>query len=612
VDDEVLALLRVHEYFRGVGDDALRAVLDAARVRTVAAGEVVHQPEDSVTTVEFVLRGRLKAVKLDAHGRETPFRFVERGDQLGLMLGALREPVPVRVVSLEASAVLELDHDRATELSVAYPDLRKSWLSTYAGSLRAHFFGATTARGPMMLALVHETPASRPTAERLLGRLHDLGEEFAVFGDSPAWQGRPGMRYRPLVEDGRRLGPDDIRRQAAAWQDATRILFDVGVDRPPDEAAKLMQLVDRVVYFAPAAEAAAVADRLRAWDVAARGWRDKVAVAWILEPGRTIAPTVPGLRDLVGQDFKIADNPPGRPWGRAVAAGLERLVHDLRGVRVGVALGGGAARGMSHLGVLAALEKHGVVVDRIAGTSAGAMSGIVYASGLDPTFSAGRFAADLTPSWLFRHLFRGYHWYLLYKYRRGHFDPMLREYLRDWTLEQLPVPCAAVSVDLVSGQPVVRDRGDAVHAILESINLPVLSTPICRNGQALVDGGLINNIPADVLVSMGCNFVIAVSVTAKMEKRFADIRPGAPPPRRRPSTIQTVLRSLLVQNHNLNALGVQPADVVIEPDVTGFDLTEFLRSEELAAVGDAAAAEEVPKIRTLLHRLDPKLFPAVT
>jgi predicted acylesterase/phospholipase RssA len=156
---------------------------------------------------------------------------------------------------------------------------------------------------------------------------------------------------------------------------------------------------------------------------------------------------------------------------------------------------------------------------------------------------------------------------------------------------------------------VVRERGDAVHAILESINLPVLSVPIVRNGQALIDGGLVNNIPADVLVAMGCNFVIAVSVTAKMETRFCDITAekltaSAP----KPGIVPTLLRSLLVQNHNLNAFGVQPADVVIEPDVTGFDMTEFMRAKELAAVGEATALEQIPRIRQLLARLDPLLF----
>jgi hypothetical protein len=69
-------------------------------------------------------------------------------------------------------------------------------------------------------------------------------------------------------------------------------------------------------------------------------------------------------------------------------------------------------------------------------------------------------------------------WYLQYKYRCGHFDSMLGKYLHDWRLEQLPVPCLSVAVDLVGGNTVIRDRRDAVHAILECINLPVLSVPI--------------------------------------------------------------------------------------------------------------------------------------
>jgi predicted acylesterase/phospholipase RssA len=199
----------------------------------------------------------------------------------------------------------------------------------------------------------------------------------------------------------------------------------------------------------------------------------------------------------------------------------------------------------------------------------------------------------------------------MYKYRRGQFDPMLRKYLQDKRLEQLLLPCLAITVDLVGGNYVVRDQGDAVHAILESINLPVLSVPIVRNGQALVDGGLVNNIPADVLVSMGCNFVIAVSVTAKMEKRFCNISPERPTKSgSTPSILETLLRSLLVQSYSLNAHGVQPADVVIEPDVSGYDLTQFMEAKELAAIGEAAALEQIPKIKKLLARFDPQLFRA--
>jgi predicted acylesterase/phospholipase RssA len=419
----------------------------------------------------------------------------------------------------------------------------------------------------------------------------------------------PGVRSRPLHADGRMLGPEELRRQMTEWQDASRIIFDVRTGLDPERAVRLMEVVDRAVYFVPAAASGAAIRRLQALDVPARGWRDKVYIAWLLEGGTPVAPAVPNLRDFAGRDFKIADTPLKHPWGQSHASGLDRLVHDLRGVRIGVALGGGAARGMSHLGVLKALEQNGIVVDTVAGTSAGALTGIVYASGLDCDYSAHQFAADLRPTWLFRQLPRGSHWSLLYKYRRGHFDPMLRKYLHDWHLEQLAVPCLSVTADLVGGQSVVRERGDAVHAVLESINLPVLSVPICRNGQALIDGGLVNNIPADVLVARGCNFVIAVSVTAKMEKQFCDITPESPAlPKRKPTIVQTLLRSLLVQNHSLNAIGVQPADVVIEPDVTGFDLTEFMRAKELAAIGAAAALNQLPKIRQLLTRLDPQLY----
>src|SRR5206468_10633382 len=142
----------------------------------------------------------------------------------------------------------------------------------------------------------------------------------------------------------------------------------------------------------------------QALDVRARGWRDKISIAWLLEGDVPVTPTVPALGDVAVRDFKIAAEPPKHPYGRALAAGLERLVHDLRGVRIGVALGGGAARGLSHLGMLKALERNGIVVDMIAGTSAGAMTGIMYSAGMDPDCNAEAFAEDLAPPWIFRQL----------------------------------------------------------------------------------------------------------------------------------------------------------------------------------------------------------------
>jgi NTE family protein len=606
--DDILVLLKAHEYFSGIGDDMLREIAGIAKVAEYTAAAVVHQVDEPLTSICFVLRGRLKAVTVDAHGREHLFRIYERGEQYGIMLGGLGEPLPVRIFALESSTVLRLDHEASMELMFQHPDLRRQWFRTYARSVRRHNFEATPRRAASVLVLLHESPATRHLAHKLIQRLRGLGEEICVLSDTDTWRSMPDLRFRSLSDGERPFEMTEIRRQIAEWQEAKRVAIDVLVASDQERAGQWMA-ADRILFFVRPSECQSALERLRSLDVTARGWRDKISIVWLLDEGSNVAPVVPELRDFSSREFMISESPLPARWGKVPANGMERLVHDLRGVRIGVALGGGAARGMSHLGVLKALEQNGIVVDLIAGTSAGAMTGVLYSAGLDCDYCAGQFAADLTLPWLFRRLPSGAYWYLLYKYRRGQFDPMLRNYLADWKLEQLPMPCLAVSVDLVGGQTVVRDQGDAVHAVLESINLPGLSSPICRNGQALVDGGLVDNIPADVLVAQGCNFVIAVSVTAKIEMQFGRNQPDTPTSRMKaPSTMQTLLRSLQVQNHNLNAIGVQPAEVTIEPDVTSIDLAEFMRARELAAIGERAAMGQIPRIKELLARLDSELF----
>jgi predicted acylesterase/phospholipase RssA len=238
------------------------------------------------------------------------------------------------------------------------------------------------------------------------------------------------------------------------------------------------------------------------------------------------------------------------------------------------------------------------------------MTGTIYAAGFDPAHATHCFKTDLRPGWIFRKLPGGGYWYLLYKYRRNLFDGMLRKYLRDYRLEQLPLPISTIGVDLVEAETIVRDSGDATLGILESINLPPLALPIFGAGRAMVDGGLLNNVPADVLASRDCNFVIASTVTAKLEKDFLGIRAGGSADRpRSASTLRTIMRQNLIQSHSMNAVGVRPADLVIAPDVTRFDLSEFTRADEMSVVGQEATRTTIDQLRRLLARLDPKLFP---
>ncbi len=372
---------------------------------------------------------------------------------------------------------------------------------------------------------------------------------------------------------------------------------------------RFLSYVDVVLWCVRPQDARAAVQLLQALMKSVPGWRDKIRIVWLLDNNTPIAPYVPELNELAERDFKLSLDAPGANQGTLLQHGFERIVHHLRGIQIGLALGGGAARGMAHLGVLKALEQHGIYVDMLAGTSAGAMTGTVYAAGLDPEYATQVFKTDLRPSWIFRQLPGGGYWYLLYKYRRNKFDPMLRKYIGRARMEQLHLPMFTVAVDLFEGEPVVREVGDATMSILESINLPPLSLPIFQSNRALVDGGLLNNIPANVLVAKGCNFVIASSVTAKLEKDFLGIRSnGDSRSNRFFSTIQVIMRQNMIQGFNMNSVGVQPADFVVAPDVTSFDISEFTRADEMAVIGERTTNASIAQLRKMLNKLDSQLF----
>ena len=125
----------------------------------------------------------------------------------------------------------------------------------------------------------------------------------------------------------------------------------------------------------------------------------------------------------------------------------------------------------------------------------------------------------------------------------------------------------------------------------------------------LVDGGILDNLPADVLTNQGCNFVIGVDVAANIDKRVGNNDSATPANKMKaPGIVTTLLRCLKVQAHNTSALGAETADVIIAPDVSRFDATAFSQAPEMAEVGYQTTMESLPRIREILHKLDSDLF----
>jgi NTE family protein len=264
---------------------------------------------------------------------------------------------------------------------------------------------------------------------------------------------------------------------------------------------------------------------------------------------------------------------------------------------IGLALSGGAARGIAHVGVLLALAEHKIPIDYVAGTSAGALVGGAFASGMPLSKIEG---LGLNLRW--RDIGR------VTMSRLGvQSNERLEHYLRArlpvTRFEELPVPFAAVATELHSGAAVVmKDKGDVPFAIRASCAIPGWYVPVVDgDGRQLVDGGLVAIVPSSVVRSLGADIVIAVDVNAEGALFLGPSR----------SVISILLQSMLVVQRTASLHQLEAADLVIGPRVGHIRWDELARAEELIAAGYGAGVESIPRIGALLEAAskgDPKWY----
>ena len=282
--------------------------------------------------------------------------------------------------------------------------------------------------------------------------------------------------------------------------------------------------------------------------------------------------------------------------------------------KVGLALGGGVARGIAHIGVIEWLEEHHVPVDLIAGTSAGGLVGGAYATGMTPAELRAlmtsvdwdaMFQSD-APYALrdFRRKedAREYPGPIEFGLRKGFRVPgsigaseqidlflswLSRRYFDIGSFDDLPIPFRCVATDLIAEEPVILRDGPLAEAMRATMAVPGLFAPVMRDGRMLTDGGVINNVPADVVRAMGADIVIAVDVGVS-----TPLEPGFD------SAITVVSRTTDVLSDRNAAEAMKAADILIKPDVKGIDAMDWRRSGEIADLG-YRAAEAVPRLASL-------------
>jgi NTE family protein len=269
-------------------------------------------------------------------------------------------------------------------------------------------------------------------------------------------------------------------------------------------------------------------------------------------------------------------------WG----CGTSPVAKERKGPpKVALVLGGGAARGFAHVGVIRVLEQEKIPIHMIVGTSVGSLIGALYAS--DPN--------SLNLEWLAFTIEKEdiFDYSVVY----SKMGPVLGERLEKFiqtkvkakNLEQMKIPFYAVATDLNTGGTWVFEKGSVAKAVRASCSIPGIFQPLELGGKMYVDGGVTDNLPVDVARARGAEVVIAVSIQKNIQNPQVN------------SLIDVILQSINIMGRELVAYKSRAYDVLIEPNVGDVGITDFSQKKRLVDAGTQAARQALPKIRKLIE-----------
>jgi len=251
---------------------------------------------------------------------------------------------------------------------------------------------------------------------------------------------------------------------------------------------------------------------------------------------------------------------------------------------IGIALGGGFARGIAHIGVLKVLEEESIPVRMIAGTSVGALIGAAYCSGLTiPELEEVAHKVRFTT----------FARWTLSRYGFASNDRMvafLKQILRVQTFEELRIPLGVTATDFNTGEGAVFHSGSIIDPVRASCAYPGMFLPVEIRGRWLVDGMLSHPVPTRPVREMGAERVLAVHLKGQWSKTVA--------PRH---LFDVIGQSFAIAQEMMGSVWRSAADLVIEPDVAGFDYDDFKRADELMHVGAMAMRRALPQVRKWLE-----------
>lgn len=273
------------------------------------------------------------------------------------------------------------------------------------------------------------------------------------------------------------------------------------------------------------------------------------------------------------------------PVAATPTANVPPLDKPQRQIRVGLALGGGAARGFAHIGVIKALEARNIQVDLVAGTSAGSVVGALYASGMNG-FALNKLALSMDEASISD-------WAMPFRTRGFLQGIALQNYLNT-TLNNRPIekmvkPLGVVATDLKTGQPILFQRGNTGIAVRASCSVPSIFEPVKIGGHEYVDGGLVSPVPASFARKMGADFVIAVDISQRPESGLTA------------SSFDVLMQTFTIMGQTIKTYELDKyADIVIRPNLAAMSGSDFSQRNAAILAGEEAVAKMMPELQRKL------------
>ena len=584
-------ILRETPLLAGMGEDAVDELAALAQPLGLRSGDVLYVEGELPDAVYFVTNGRLVATAGDAL-----VGYIGRGEPVGEMGAVTRAPRAATIRAIRDTVVLRIASDDFTAFldrhGRAAMALSRLMIDRLRQQGRSRMQSATEVQGTF--AVIPATPdvpvmaLAEALVHRLGGwphaRLISAAHVDAALGEAAA--------QAPLADH---AASAHLVDWLSALERRHRYLVLAADSGGDGWALRCLHNADRVLVLAEAAvppAAIPVLEELRA------GGAPVELV--LLRPDGDPSPYTLQWRERTGARAHYFVH----PWDEGELASMARQV---TGRGVGLVLGGGGARGFAHIGLMRALEQLCIPIDVAGGTSMGAFISGLVALGLDST----EMAEVARETFVRANYLNDYAMPRVSLLRGRKFAARLLEIFGERQIEELRRTYFCVSTSLTTGATVVHDRGPLAVWVGTSMAVPGVAPPIAFEGELLVDGGVVDNLPTDVMQGLERGSIIASNVSTEGDIRLPGAGIGQPDPEallgfRRadnaPHLAEILVRSATLTSATTVQLAAERADVYLKMPSEGYGMFDWKRLDELVERGYDYALEQLEPVRDALIR----------